>query len=230
MLPRHYRLTCVLEQIYAMNKFVLMFLTFSLYVFLNIYVCIPPPPCPTYMRPEPVVTCLDIKFTSILPFTLLCVCLAVYILSHIDLNCRFISFNTRLNTLKVQAKERSHDKLNFLLLFLSYLLIFEYFFVVFLPFEFWKIDLDLRNITKKAVIVVKLFHGIVASTVSYACIPVGYTTIVCCYHFPFETLAIWFFVIRLLLCPDIHPNPGPAHSTQFAAGFLSFCNWNLNTL
>ena len=89
--------------------------------------------------------------------------------------------------------------------------------------------MDLQSTTEKAVILVKMIHGTVASTASYACIHLGYTTI-CCYHFPFETLAIWFFVMRLLLCPDIHPNPGPAHSNQFAAGFLSFCNWNLNTL
>ena len=36
--------------------------------------------------------------------------------------------------------------------------------------------------------------------------------------------------MRLALCPDIHPNPGPPHSINFAGGFFSFCNWNLNTL
>ena len=36
--------------------------------------------------------------------------------------------------------------------------------------------------------------------------------------------------MRLVVCPDIHPNPGPAHSNNFTDGFLSFCNWNLNTL
>ena len=131
---------------YMSAKFALIFFLF-LFVDMCLNVC--SPPCPTYMRPEPFVTCLDIKFTSILPLTLLCVCLAMYILCHIDLNCRFISFSTRLNTLTVQAKERSHDKLNFFLLFLSYLLIFEYFFVVFLPFEFWKVNWDLNSITKK---------------------------------------------------------------------------------
>ena len=142
-----------------------------------------------------------------------------------------------MNTLTVTIKERSHEKRNFFLLFLSYLLIFEYFFVIFLPFEFWKGNLEFQSITKKAVILVKMFHCIV-STTSCKCIHLGYTTIrllgyttiICCYHFPFETLAIWIFVMHLALCPDIHPNPGPTHSNQFAAGFLSFCNWNLNTL
>ena len=36
--------------------------------------------------------------------------------------------------------------------------------------------------------------------------------------------------MRLVLCPDSHPNPGPTHSNNFIGGFLSFCNWNLNTL
>ena len=75
-----------------------------------------------------------------------------------------------------------------------------------------------------------MFHGSVASTASSACNLVCYKTLVCCYHFSFETLAIWICLMRLALCPDIHPNPGPTHSNHFAGGFLSFCNWNLNTL
>ena len=47
---------------------------------------------------------------------------------------------------------------------------------------------------------------------------------------PFETFAVWISLMRLILCPDIHPNPGPEHTNIFAGGFLSFCNWNLNTL
>ena len=96
--------------------------------------------------------------------------------------------------------------------------------------EFWKVDLDIQRITKQTVILVKMFHGIVASTASCACIHLDYTTIACCYHFPFETLATWICLMRLALCPDIHPNPGPTHSSHFAGGFLSSCNWNLNTL
>ena len=30
---------------------------------------------------------------------------------------------------------------------------------------------------------------------------------------------------------DVHPNPGPSSvNPKFSSGFLSFCNWNLNTL
>ena len=47
----------------------------------------------------------------------------------------------------------------------------------------------------------------------------------CMYHFPFETIAMWICLMHLVLCPDIHPNPN-----NFTGGFLSFCNWNLNTI
>ena len=117
-------------------KFVLIFFSF---LFVNICLNVCSPPCPTYMRPETLVTRLDLDLTNILPLTLLFLCLVVHILSHIDLNCRFVSFNTRLNKLTVPAKEISHDKLNFFLPFLSYLLVFEYFFVIFLPFELLKV-------------------------------------------------------------------------------------------
>ena len=67
---------------------------------------------------------------------------------------------------------------------------FEYSFVVFLPNEFFY-NLDLRGIIKKSVVFVKMFHGmflgIVANT-AHAYIHLGYSTIACCYLFPFERL------------------------------------------
>ena len=34
-----------------------------------------------------------------------------------------------------------------------------------------------------------------------------------------------------MMSSDVHPNPGPSSVDQnFSSGFLSFCNWNLNTL
>ena len=46
------------------------------------------------------------------------------------------------------------------------------------------------------------------------------------YNYPLETIDLWIFLMRLALCPNIHPNPGPTHSLE---GFC-LCNWNLNTL
>ena len=189
----------------------------------------PPPPTPTFMRSEPLVVCLEIEITRTLTLTLLCICMVVHILSHIDLNCRFITFDTRLNTLTVSAKERRHDNLDYCLLVLSYFSIFEFYFVVFLPLNLSQDDFDIRMITKVATLF-KTFHMAIINTTSRSCIHIAYITIACMYHFPFEVISIWVCLMRLVVCPDIHPNPGPAHSNNFTGGFLSFCNWNLNTL
>ena len=189
-----------------------------------------PTPSPTYVRSEVLVTGLEIEIISILPVSLLCLCVLLYTLSHIDLNCRFISFDTRLNTLTVSANERRHKNLDLFLLVLSYLLIFDNCFVFFLFFELSIFDLDIRRNTKRALTLVKIFHVTIASATACACIRFRYITIACSSHFPIETLAIWVLFLRLVMCPDIHPNPGPAHSSNFTGGYLSFCNWNLNTL
>ena len=78
-----------------------------------------------------------------------------------------------------------------------------------------------------------MLHSKIATTTLDACYRLHhlrYINIVGFRYYPLETLAIWIFLLRLALCPDIHPNPGPTHSNNFAGGFLSFCNWNLNTL
>ena len=95
-LPRHYRLTRVIgTNLYIpMNKFVLMFLTFSLYVCVNIYVCLPP----TLMRSEPYVKHIQMENADILIIAFLWLCLTAFFLSNIDLNVRYIPFNTSLNT------------------------------------------------------------------------------------------------------------------------------------
>ena len=41
---------------------------------------------------------------------------------------------------------------------------------------------------------------------------------------------IWLPFLLLTLSNDIELNPGPVSSNSFSTGFLSFCNWNLNTL
>ena len=45
---------------------------------------------------------------------------------------------------------------------------------------------------------------------------------------PCDCYAIWFILLRIYLSEDIHPNPGP--NSEFSSSFLSFCNWNLNSL
>ena len=117
----------------------------------------------------------------------------------------FVLHDTRLNTLKVSANERRPENLDLCLLFLSYLFIFDYYFVFFLPPNLIKICLDIQRITK-VVILFKILHMAVLSTTSRSCIHLIHIIISCMYHFPYETIAIWICLMHLVLCPDIHPN------------------------
>ena len=142
-----------------------------LLILLFVYVCLNVSPSPPYMRSEKLATRLEIEITSILTLTVLCACLSVHILPHIDLNCKFVSYNTRLNTLSISAKRRKQNNLNFFLLLISYFLIFESYFVIFLPFE-CKGDLNIQRITKRIAFLVKLFHASITCTTLCACIRV----------------------------------------------------------
>ena len=210
-----------------MNEFILLSLFFSVNMCLNV----PPPPSLTFTRSETLEKHLHIDLPNILILFLLCMCLSILSLSNINLNCRFISFDTRLNTLtRKPIKNADH---HFLLLFLSYVIIFEYYFIIFLPYDFYNVHLDITPTVKYLNLIVKIFNCGVANTTSGVChrlTCLGYISIVCFCSYPLETIAIWIFLMRLVLCPDIHPNPGPAHSNDFTGGFFSFCNWNLNTL
>ena len=83
------------------------------------------------------------------------------------------------------------------------------------------------------VIFVKMFHYAFASYILkawYRLISFNYINIICFYHYPHEIIATWYLILHITLSPDVHPNPGPDHTNIFVGGFLSFCNWNLNTL
>ena len=46
-----------------------------------------------------------------------------------------------------------------------------------------------------------------------------------------ELSALWLFSLLLKMSSEVHPNPGqPSVDQNVSSGFLSFCNWNLNTL
>merc|ERR1712148_10119 len=49
---------------------------------------------------------------------------------------------------------------------------------------------------------------------------------------PAKVFSFWYFSMLMTLSLDIHPNPGPPefHKKDYKDGFLSFCNWNLNSL
>ena len=45
-------------------------------------------------------------------------------------------------------------------------------------------------------------------------------------------LGMWYFSLILTLSMDVHPNPGQnqTNKSAYKDGFLSFCNWNFDTL
>ena len=49
---------------------------------------------------------------------------------------------------------------------------------------------------------------------------------------PFGDLLLWYYEFVLMLSSDIHRNPGSLDDRikGINSGFLTFCNWNLNTL
>ena len=141
---------------FIMNEFVLIFLFFSVNMCLNV----PPPPSLTFTRSVTLVKHLYIDPTNTCRLFLLCICLTVIILPNIDLNCRFVSFSTRLNTLKPKSNKTASQ--HFLLLFLSYVILFEYYLIIFLPFEFFNVHLKVR--WKNLIVIVKMVHCGIATT------------------------------------------------------------------
>ena len=137
-----------------------MFVFILLFLFY-VNMCLNVPLSPAHMRSEPLVTRLKIEISSVLPLTVLCVCLTVLIFSNISLNCRFLPLNTRLNTLTVSVKANRNNDLLFSLLFISYFSIFEYYFIVLLPCEFWKSRLDTRKLRKTLAALVMVFYSII---------------------------------------------------------------------
>ena len=194
--------------------------------------CINVSPSPSVMRSEPLVKHFQLGKMEIFQITFLGLCSIIFVLSQIDLNIRYISFNTRLNTLTT-SKKKCNKNLKLFLLLLLYIGTFEFIFVILLPNELFKTLFDIRGTTKLSILLVKICHNMLANITLgayYRCTYLICLSIVYSFDYPFETFAVWISLLRLILCPDIHPNPGPEHTNIFAGGFLSFCNWNLNTL
>ena len=211
-------------------KFVFIFVLFLISL---VFMCINVSPSPTFMRSEPMVKHFQMQIMDIFTLMLLSSCSIVFILSKIDLNIRYIPFNVRLNTLMASKKTKCNKNLYFYLLLLLYVMTCENHLFVLLPYEFCKIHPNIRGITKKTFLLIRIFHNTFANIIlgaSYRLLHHGFLSIFCFHHYPSETLAVWISFMRLVLCPDIHPNPGPGQTNIFAGGFLSFCNWNLNTL
>ena len=169
----------------------------------------PPPPSPTFTRSVTLVKHLHVDLYSILTLFLLCMCLTVITLSNIDLNCRFVCFRTRLNTLRPKSsKNTSH---HFLLFFLSYVMLFEYYFIIFLPYEFLNVHLNIKARVKSLNVILKMVHCGIANTTLGVChrlTVLSYIHIACFCNYPLETIALWIFLMRLALCPVMEITAG----------------------
>ena len=182
--------------------------------------CINVSPSPSLMRSESLVKLFQMEKLFILKLTLLFFCSIVFILSKIDLNIRYIPFNIRLNTLTASKNARSNENVHLYILLLLYVATFEYFFIILLPYEFFKILL-IQGVTKKSVLLAKIFHNSFGSITLGVCSRltyVGFFSIACFCHYPFETLAVWVSLMHLVLCPDIHPNPQSWSHKHFCGG------------
>ena len=110
-------------------------LVFLFLFYVNMCLYVSPHPIPTYdVRPDtPPMKNLHLHFNDVLGLVILCMCLSVLILSNCDINCRFITFNTRLYTLKTTNSPIRTDSRCFFLVLFWYLIIFENYFIIFLP-------------------------------------------------------------------------------------------------
>ena len=128
----------------------------------------------------------------------------------------------------------SYTNITLKLLFLLYITIFDFYLIILLPFEFFKFQCHIKARIKHLCRIVKFSQCCVMkiSINAYHRITYHlYANLTYFLNYPHEMFALWYFLLRLILSLDIHPNPGPVQcNNSFSGGFLSFCNWNLNTL
>ena len=150
---------------------------------------------------------------------------------------RFISFSTNLTMLSKWSHNTSVSfRFRLWLFMLTYFTIFEPWLLILLPNEFL-INVSVKNNTFcDSLNIIKCFHVFIHRIcfVSYKTMIhflVYYIDYFSCW--PFEGLLKWYFGILITLSYDVHPNPGPLiddTSKGFNSGFITFCNWNVNTL
>ena len=142
----------------------------------------------------------------------------------------FVPYNIRLNML-CKRRKSSIDSIHFALIYFVFIvaLTLEESASI-IPFlEYYVLDLNclivLVSFIKLNIFILEL--GI--QTVIH--IIFNYKKIFHPLHCTHELTATWIFILLLKMSSDVHPNPGPSPlNKEFSSGFLSFCNWNLNTL
>ena len=171
-----------------------------------------------------VVKNLHIELASTLKMFLISIIVGLLVLLSLDKP--LFSFNAP------SCRSTTYTNLFLLLLILLFFIIFEFYFIIILPREFFKVKLV--NKIKQASRIVKFFNCCSSNFSFYV-----YKKISCLIFrslpdlnfYPCEVFALWYFVVRLIVCPGINPNPGPPITTPHCQNNLfNFMSWNLNSL
>ena len=204
-------------------------LVFYVYMFLCLCQC-----CPPCALPDSVSQQVDICNTYL--SIIICLFLLTYYViltvgNALTSKVRFIQYNVNLNLLS--KYERNSVTCNFIeftyIPFVVLISLEESASVVYFVLDVSLFDAKLYHSILSVIKITALFShsGVQASTY----IVYHHKTIFQPVFCNFELAAFWIFSLLLTLSSDVHPNPGPLQTDQiFHSGFLSFCNWNLNTL
>ena len=202
------------------------------FVFLCLFLCECCLPC---ALPDSVF--LQVEF---LKSTYLSISIFTFVLIYYELltvgnalisKARFIPYNVRLNLLS--KYKRNSDNYNFIefmyLPFAMSMFLEESASVVHFVLDVSLLDAIYYDSVLSVIKITALFSHTGIRTITF--IIFHHKTIFQPVFDNFELTAFWVFSLLLMLSSDVHPNPGPHQTDQnFQSGFLSFCNWNLNTL
>lgn len=188
----------------------------------------------------------DISAFEIPGILIILLVIGIFVAQFLNLflmNSRFVTFDTSLDMLP-QVSISNKYCINLLALWLLvafYFAIFDKYLFILLPreifviptFNKYKIFILFSQFTRGSNL---CLHGACFFTYRMAsCLLILFCNNIT--HCTFEILILWYMKLKLILSSDVHPNPGPGppghgsgHGTGYSSGFLSICNWNLNTL
>ena len=213
----------------------LVVLSVVIYVYLFFYdFCIPRASCPVI--PDIFFDVFSMfEISNFLLYVLINTLIAIIINigSKTLSQTRFIPYNVALNLLVKMQNRNSNSyevsiKKSLFLLFLTFLLLED--------------PASVCTVIDSTALDVYCYKGIVrVIEMNFIIFYVGRDSVIfivlrltrilntCCYCSS-ELTALWIFSLLIMMSADVHPNPGPSSEKNFSSGFLSFCNWNLNTL
>ena len=172
-----------------------------------------------------------LKYLVYISFSLFLMYLFLIACSELTSNIRFIPLNIRLNTL-VKSHKVPFSQKNLIIKF------FNKIFVMFLLYEdhaSMMIFLEHTLLDMLCYDMIICFLRLSAFALRFGVRSLSYVVLTQIKIFSpcfgnNDLTALWIFSLLLMLSSDVHPNPGPQLDQKFSSGFLSFCNWNLNTL